>query len=296
MKKKVLVLEGGGLRGIISTTILKNLQRKLGVSLNDYFDIFIGTSTGAIIASMLSAGIDIEVIHKMYVDNGKHIFTPQNSWWLPWRKATRPLYDRDRVRNPMKQLLDSVGVSTMKDLKRRFICTSVNVLTNENIYFKSTSEEYANLSVLDAVTRSYSAPMYFSLFRDDVNKTYWSDGGTGLGNFPIIPGYMEACSLNPDEIEITAVGTGYSKNTDTFKDASSWENFGQLWNLYFKDGEILARTQVRLEQVNAMKWICSRNKNVTFNYYDIEIPQKIDKLDGKDFVQDYIKYGNSVPV
>lgn len=296
MKKKVLVLSGGGLMGIITTTILRNLQRKLGVSLNDYFDIFIGTSTGAIIASMLAAGIDIEVIHKMYVDHGKHIFTPQSSWWLPWRKATRPLYDRERVRNPMKQLLDSVGVSTMKDLKKRFICTSVNVLTNENVYFKSTSEKYKDLSVLDAVTRSFSAAVYFGLFRDDVNKTYWTDGGTGLGNFPIIPGYMDACSLNPEEIEVTAVGTGYSRNQDTFKEASSWENVGQIWNLYLENGELLARTQVRLEQVNGMKWICSRNKNVTFKYYDTEIPSLINRLDGKNYILDYIKYGNSVPL
>lgn len=69
MKKRVLCLSGGGAKGVLTTTMLCNFQKKIGVPLHEFFDIIIGTSTGAIIGSMLAAGIEIQKIHQMYVEN-----------------------------------------------------------------------------------------------------------------------------------------------------------------------------------------------------------------------------------
>jgi len=103
-------------------------------------------------------------------------------------------------------------------------------------------------------------------------------------------------SMNPNYCEVVNI---IQKNTWTLKPEYLYKVYvdiipkGYIFSKYIKNN---SKKEYKLEQVNAMKWICSRNKNVTFNYYDIEIPQKIDKLDGKDYVLDYIKYGNSVPV
>ncbi len=57
MSFKILSLDGGGIRGVISARILqeveKQIQQHKGLALHEYFDMIAGTSTG----SILTAGI-----------------------------------------------------------------------------------------------------------------------------------------------------------------------------------------------------------------------------------------------
>src|SRR4051794_20795858 len=60
-QKKMLALDGGGIRGVIALEVLKRIEKILrereqnpNLVLSDYFDYFAGTSTGAIIATCLS--------------------------------------------------------------------------------------------------------------------------------------------------------------------------------------------------------------------------------------------------
>lgn len=294
MKKRVLTLAGGGAKGVLTTTMLCNFQKKVGVPLHEFFDIIIGTSTGAIIGSMLAAGIEIQKIHQMYVENLKTIFTPQNPWYLPWRKVTRPKYDRETVIRAMKKCLDEVGISKYGELKTKFICSSVNVCSKENTFFKSTSEKYKDMLVTEIVKRSFSAPIYFGIISDFSEQTAWADGGSGSTNFPMTEGLLEALSENPSEIEIYAFGTGFSNQTNSFEEVRGWENIDQVWKLFLSDGETLARIQARLDQKNTMTWIDEKYEFVTFHYYDVEISEKLDILDGAKYIQEYINLGNTV--
>ena len=61
--KRILSLDGGGVRGILSTGILAEIERRLMVRsgrpdfrLCEYFDLIGGTSTGAILAAGLAMG------------------------------------------------------------------------------------------------------------------------------------------------------------------------------------------------------------------------------------------------
>ena len=63
-RKRILALDGGGVRGVVALAFLKEIERALAaqagrpVRLCDHFDLIGGTSTGAIIAAglALSAG------------------------------------------------------------------------------------------------------------------------------------------------------------------------------------------------------------------------------------------------
>ena len=62
-RKKILTLDGGGIRGMIAVEVLKEIEDLLrkesgkeNLVLADYFDYISGTSTGAIIAAGLSLG------------------------------------------------------------------------------------------------------------------------------------------------------------------------------------------------------------------------------------------------
>lgn len=294
MKKRVLVVAGGGAKGLLTTTMLKNFEKKVGVPLGEYFDIIIGTSTGAILGSMLAAGVSIEKIDKMYQDNIKTIFTNQTPWYMPWRKVTRPKYNRETVVRAMKQCLDELGISKYGELKTKFICTSVNVCTKENTFFKSTSEKYKDRLITDIVKYSYSAPIYFGIVRDDYENTYRADGGCGTYNFPMIQGLMEALSENPSEVEVYAFGTGYSDDDVSFKEVQSWGNIDEVVSLYLASGELLSRVQTRIDQLNTMKWVDEHFEFVSFHYYDVQIPEKLDVLDGAQYIQEYINLGNTV--
>lgn len=65
-KFRVLVLDGGGSKGVYTLGILKELELKLGGKLHQHFELIYGTSTGSIIASLIALGYDIKSIEKLY--------------------------------------------------------------------------------------------------------------------------------------------------------------------------------------------------------------------------------------
>ena len=79
--KKILACDGGGILGLISVEILARLEDELrtrtgrpGLVLADWFDFVCGTSTGAIIAACISAGLSTEQIRRFYLDSGADMF------------------------------------------------------------------------------------------------------------------------------------------------------------------------------------------------------------------------------
>jgi uncharacterized protein len=80
--KKILALDGGGIRGMITVEILakmeallqKELKRDNQFVLSDYFDFVAGTSTGAIIAACVSIGMRVDQIREFYINSGKEMF------------------------------------------------------------------------------------------------------------------------------------------------------------------------------------------------------------------------------
>lgn len=81
--KKILACDGGGIRGLVSVEILARLEDLLrqrsgrpDLVLADWFDFCCGTSTGAIIATCVSAGMSTAQIRDFYVGSGEQMFHP----------------------------------------------------------------------------------------------------------------------------------------------------------------------------------------------------------------------------
>ena len=80
--KKILSCDGGGILGLISVEILAKMEDDLRVKLGrgaefvlaDYFYFVCGTSTGAIIAACISAGMSMPRIRQFYVESGQEMF------------------------------------------------------------------------------------------------------------------------------------------------------------------------------------------------------------------------------
>src|SRR4051794_34744769 len=111
--KRILALDGGGVRGVLTLgflsrieTILRERYGRPDLTLADYFDLIGGTSTGAIIAAGLALGFDVSTIARQYMDLGHLVFSRRRlrvdrSWFDP-----KPLE---------KGLLDAFGDRTLGD-------------------------------------------------------------------------------------------------------------------------------------------------------------------------------------
>ena len=99
--KKILACDGGGILGLMSTEILARLELNLRTRLDqpnlvlaDYFDFVCGTSTGAVIATCIAAGMPMDKLRDFYVGSG--VTTYNNPAFLAFQMAARPRCRRSR--------------------------------------------------------------------------------------------------------------------------------------------------------------------------------------------------------
>ena len=73
---RILSLDGGGAKGFYTLGVLSELEALLGRRpLCEQFDLIFGTSTGAIIASLLALGEPVEAIHTLYKKHVPHLMS-----------------------------------------------------------------------------------------------------------------------------------------------------------------------------------------------------------------------------
>lgn len=82
---RVLSLDGGGAKGVYTLGFLSRLEKDLGKPIHEHFDLIYGTSTGAIIAALVSLGTPIEKIYDLYLQNIPGILTP----WMARSRSRR---------------------------------------------------------------------------------------------------------------------------------------------------------------------------------------------------------------
>ena len=108
--RKMLALDGGGIRGLISLGILSRLEDSLAAisgrgsafRLCDFFDYIAGTSTGAIIAAGLARGMSVEALIDFYQKSGRDMFEKASL-----RKRLLSFYSADPLRERLRQVFNT---------------------------------------------------------------------------------------------------------------------------------------------------------------------------------------------
>ena len=72
---KILSIDGGGIKGLYSATILAHFEHKFSARISDYFDMLCGTSTGGLIALAASLKISMNDVCRFYEEEGPKIFS-----------------------------------------------------------------------------------------------------------------------------------------------------------------------------------------------------------------------------
>jgi hypothetical protein len=237
--KRILALDGGGIRGILTLSFLKHLEDMLRARaggdpdfrLSDYFDLIGGTSTGSIIATGLALGFPVEKLQQTYYDLGAQVF--KGSFFklglLSAKFPEEPLIEA-LSREFGDHTLGSDELKTgLMIMSKRFDTGSSWVLFNnpQSKYFNpthagSTALPNRDFPLHEVVRASTAAPHYFKPERISVGRgedAAFVDGGVSPFNNPSLQLFMLATlsgyginwPVGPDKILLASFGTGYRR-------------------------------------------------------------------------------------
>jgi len=130
-KYRVLSIDGGGIRGIVTTVIMQRLAATPGLEgFLDKVDLIAGTSTGGLLALGIARGLSLEDIRHIYIDDGPEIF--DDSWiddLLDLGKLRGADYKTAPMRRAFKRILGEN--TTLGQLEKHVLITTFD-LDNEH--------------------------------------------------------------------------------------------------------------------------------------------------------------------
>ena len=109
---RILALDGGGIMGAFTASVLATVEAATGQRAWDHFDLITGTSTGGLIALALGMGNDAARICRMYHEHGHLIFPRDRFWWDGMlRQLRRPKFSTDPLRRAIGELLQDATLT-----------------------------------------------------------------------------------------------------------------------------------------------------------------------------------------
>src|SRR3954463_5745038 len=107
--RRVLSIDGGGIRGIIPACTLIALEQTTGRLTRDLFEYGAGTSTGALIAAAVAAGVPAVQILTVYTQRSKEIFPPGPPFSTMKRLVTGYMYNPENIQKVISDQLGSAA-------------------------------------------------------------------------------------------------------------------------------------------------------------------------------------------
>lgn len=241
-QKKILALDGGGIRGMITVEVLAEIERQLREQLGagddfvlaDYFDFVAGTSTGAIIAACISYGMKIDDVRSFYIESGKGMF--DKAFLL---KRFRYKYEDENLTAKLKDVFGSSTTLGSDQLKTVLMMVMRNATTDSpwpvsnnpfakyNQLIRRRDPHYdCNLDfpLWQLVRASTAAPVYFppEVINMGPSEFIFVDGGITTYNNPAFQAFLMA-TLEPyamnwntgeENMLVVSIGTGTSPQSN----------------------------------------------------------------------------------
>lgn len=213
--KRILALDGGGMKGLAMIEMLAEMERKTGKQIYELFDMVCGTSTGGLLAMAIYCKLDMQRCKELYLRLGKRLFDKSSKKNLP------PWYDGNKLIQIIREEFGDIAMVDCDDRPKIFV-VGANVSQNppvphlyrnykfqEGIPFKYAGTYGSTLYEAGRITSA--APVYFESYEKN-NITFYD--GALVANNPAQIAFDEARLLwGSDLIDvIVSLGTGRSLN------------------------------------------------------------------------------------
>lgn len=237
--RKILALDGGGIRGMMTVEVLaqieallrKKLARGPDFVLADYFDFVAGTSTGAIIAACISIGMKVSDIRTFYISSGEQMFDKASLL-----KRFRYKYEDEKLAAKMQEVFGRDTTLGSDKLKTVLMIVMRNATTdspwpmsnnpfakyNQRVREDGKPRDDCNLDIRlwQLVRASTAAPVYFppEVVKVGSREFVFVDGGITTYNNPAFQAFLMA-TVEPykmgwpageDKMLVVSIGTGTS--------------------------------------------------------------------------------------
>lgn len=197
---KILSVDGGGIKGLYSASVLARIEEKTGKKIGDHFDMICGTSTGGLIALALSKGISAQEIADMYYNKGNKIFPisefkPLRYIQRKWQFIKQLLFRGKFSETPLREILEDLfGEAVMGDANNLLCIPSYNLISGMPRMFKFPHKEGnffmdRDIKMVDVALATSAAPTYLPIHEH--RNILYADGGLWANN-PSLCGLLEA--------------------------------------------------------------------------------------------------------
>jgi hypothetical protein len=245
--KRLLAIDGGGIRGILALGVLRRIEALLKARsgradfrLSDYFDYIAGTSTGGIIAAGLSVGKSVDEILAFYKEAGAQMFVKANLL-----RRLRYKFESEPLAEKLKQVFGATTTFGSDDIRTLLLLVMRNATTDSPWPLSNNPfAKYNNPQRIDGnlqfplwqlVRASTAAPTYFppeviflpSESPGKEKEFVFVDGGVTMYNNPAFQMFLMATlecywpraplgqrgwATGSENMLIVSVGTGTSPN------------------------------------------------------------------------------------
>jgi uncharacterized protein len=232
--KRILSLDGGGVRGIVALAFLERIEAVLAenagrpVRLCDYFDLIGGTSTGAVIATGLALGFTASQIRSFYETMAYDVFR------RPFYRVigVQAKFDSARLRARLQTVLgdrtlDSTEVETGLAITTKRLDTGSSwvLLNNSRSDFWETPDNRSfqgnrYIRLVDLVRASAAAPHFFDpeliQIEPGAEPGLFVDGALTPHNNPALQFFLAVAlppfglnwTLGPSNLTVVSIGAG----------------------------------------------------------------------------------------
>ena len=255
--RKLLALDGGGIRGVLTLQVLIRMEELLAEKsgqgenfrLCNFFDYIGGTSTGAIIAAGLAIGKSAKWLSEFYKEVGPAMF--EKSFIL---KRLKNLYKSEPLAEKLKEVFGENTTLDSDKLKCLLLVVTRNVSTDSpwpistNPYAKYNApgrpDRNTKIPLWQLVRASTAAPVFFppeivEWDPNDPSKAFlFEDGGLTPYNNPAFliarmatyPAYKLGWKTGEKNLLVMSVGTGSAPKVDAEVYSGGKNAFSNLVN------------------------------------------------------------------
>lgn len=271
--KRILALDGGGVRGMLTLGFLERIERLLreryqrpDYRLCEYFDLIGGTSVGSTLAAGLAIGMEVAELKELAMKLLKNLFGRRR--WKVWQSLFSPA--------PLRALL--AEITQGRTIDDPFIRTGLCIVT-KRADTRSTwpvtnhpnaryFEHNRGIKLEDLVYASAAAPFFFEPTGVEVGEGEvgaFVDGAVSMCNNPALQlflmatleGYPFHWESGEDDLLLVSIGTGRFERRDRVEKVlkkRTWDWTHEVPTLMIEDSNIWNQLLLQLLSRSPTPW------------------------------------------